>query len=142
MTLKKEHWNEIKPILLIGLTAIVTYLVGSIEWSKEKNYSLRYNDMKQKEALYIEVIDIYQVILNELVPNLEDKIKARETLPITNKYANVMNRCILYFDKPIGDMIEKTMQAYYWENTNKAEMTKIMKAMADEIRSDRKALSL
>ena len=98
--------------------------------------------MKQKEMLYSEVIDIYQVIHNDLIPNFDEKVKNKTSIEITNKYGNVMNRCILYFDEPIVKMIEETMLPGYWENTNETEMNKIMQAIVKEIKKDRKALEL
>ncbi len=142
MKIRKRHWSIIVSTLPILLGAWLGYATGFFMWSNQKNYELKYADMKQKEMLYSEVIDIYQVIHNDLIPNFDEKVKNKTSIEITNKYGNVMNRCILYFDEPIVKMIEETMLPGYWENTNETEMNKIMQAIVKEIKKDRKALEL
>lgn len=142
--------KTVKTILLPVVAAIVTSLCTTLFtlskeqaiWSDEKNYSLKYADMKQKEKLYEEVIDIYQVIHNDLLPNLEAKVQAGETQVITNKFANIMNRCILYFDESLAYKIEGTMKPNYWERINTEDMITIMQGMVNEIKTDRERLKL
>lgn len=108
---------------------------------KQQNYTLVFNEIEEKTKLYGETIDILQVIHTDLQPNFVKKVALKETVPIINKFSNVMNRSILYFNEDTSKMIEEIIKNDYW-NITKKEIQDIMQAMAKEIREDKKQLGL
>lgn len=136
----------ITSIVTIAGTLIAVIISGNITTNmqkemlaKELNYTLAFDEIKQKTKLYGETIDILQIIHTDLQPNLMEKVLLKETVPITNKFSNVMNRSILYFNDDISKMIEEVIKNEYW-NITKEEIQEIMGAMANEIKEDKKNL--
>ncbi len=108
---------------------------------KEKEYSFRIENIIEKIKLYEETIDIFQIIINDLQPNLIEKVKSEESIIISNRFSNVMNRNILYFNESIGKRIEQSIKNNYWNITN-TEIETILKAMAKEIKEEKKKIRL
>jgi len=141
--------SKLRELIIGAITTIGAIIIGGLitfttqirAIKEQKKYEFEINNINAKVKLYEETIDIYQVIENSLKPNFIEKIQTKTSVPITDAFANVMNRNALYFNEIICKEIEESINNNYW-NMTKKDMNFIMQEMVKEIKEDKKRLNL